>query len=56
MVPWANREQMQASRRTLLADVASTSTDALVVFTHENFPPWGRIVGDEASGYRWQRA
>jgi len=53
MVPWANPEQMQASRRRLLTDVASTG--ALVVFTHENFPPWGRIVGDEVSGYRWQR-
>ncbi|MFL5735158.1 MAG: MBL fold metallo-hydrolase, partial [Chloroflexia bacterium] len=53
MVPWANQEQMQASRRMLLADVASTG--ALVVFTHENFPPWGRIVGDEVSGYHWQR-
>ena len=56
MVPWANQKQMRSSRRMLLADVASTSTDALVVFTHENFPPWGRIVGDEVSGYRWQRA
>ncbi len=56
MVPWANQEQMRSSRRTLLADVASTSTGALVVFTHENFPPWGCIVGDEVGGYRWQRA
>jgi glyoxylase-like metal-dependent hydrolase (beta-lactamase superfamily II) len=54
MVPWANQEQMRASRRRLLNDVAST--DALVVFTHETFPPWGRIVGDEVRGHRWQRA
>lgn len=53
MVPWANQEQMLASRNRLLAE--ATSTDALVVFTHETFPPWGRIVGDEVSGYRWQR-
>ena len=53
MVPWANQEQMPASRHRLLAGVAST--DALVVFTHETVPPWGRIVGDEVSGYRWQR-
>jgi glyoxylase-like metal-dependent hydrolase (beta-lactamase superfamily II) len=54
IVSWAEREQMEASRRKLLDAVAST--DALVVFTHENFPPWGRIVGDEGSGYRWQRS
>jgi glyoxylase-like metal-dependent hydrolase (beta-lactamase superfamily II) len=54
MVPWANQEQMLASRHKLLNDVAST--DALVVFTHEEFPPWGRIVGDEGGGYHWQRS
>lgn len=54
MVPWANQEEMLASRRRLLYAVASA--DALVVFTHETFPPWGRIVGDEVRGYRWQRA
>ena len=53
-MPWAGQEQMLTSRRTLLDAVAST--DALVVFTHETFPPWGRIVGDEGSGYHWQRA
>jgi glyoxylase-like metal-dependent hydrolase (beta-lactamase superfamily II) len=52
-VPWADQEQMQASRRRLLESAAST--DALVVFTHENFPPWGRVVRDEGTGYRWQR-
>jgi hypothetical protein len=45
---------MLASRRRLLGE--ATSTDALVVFTHETFPPWGRIVGDEVKGYRWRRA
>jgi glyoxylase-like metal-dependent hydrolase (beta-lactamase superfamily II) len=52
-VPWADQQQMQASRRRLLESAAST--DALVVFTHENFPPWGRVVRDEGTGYRWQR-
>ena len=30
--------------------------DAVVVFSHEKFPPWGRIVVDEGAGFRWQRA
>jgi glyoxylase-like metal-dependent hydrolase (beta-lactamase superfamily II) len=54
MVPWADQERMAASRRKLLDD--AVSADALVVFSHENFPPWGRIAGDEATGFRWQRA
>jgi glyoxylase-like metal-dependent hydrolase (beta-lactamase superfamily II) len=54
MVPWADPQQMPASRRRLLDD--ALSTDALVIFSHENFPPWGRIVANEGGGYRWQRA
>jgi glyoxylase-like metal-dependent hydrolase (beta-lactamase superfamily II) len=54
MVPWADPKQMSASRRKLLDD--AISTDALVVFSHEDFPPWGRIVQTEGSGFRWQRA
>lgn len=54
MVPWADPKQMPASRRKLLKD--ATSTAALVVFSHERFPPWGRIVRDQSSGFRWQRA
>jgi glyoxylase-like metal-dependent hydrolase (beta-lactamase superfamily II) len=54
MVPWADKTQMRASRRKLLDDAAST--DALVVFSHEHFPPWGRIVGSRETGYHWQRA
>jgi glyoxylase-like metal-dependent hydrolase (beta-lactamase superfamily II) len=54
MVPWADRTQMPASRRSLLDD--AVSTDALVVFSHEHFPPWGRIVRHEGGGFRWQRA
>jgi glyoxylase-like metal-dependent hydrolase (beta-lactamase superfamily II) len=53
MVSWADAKQMGASRRNLLDD--AVSTDALVVFSHENFPPWGRIVRDEGKGIRWQR-
>lgn len=54
MAPWADPKQMRASRRKLLGD--AVSTDALVVFSHENFPPWGRIVRNEDDGFRWQRA
>jgi glyoxylase-like metal-dependent hydrolase (beta-lactamase superfamily II) len=54
MVPWADPKQMAASRRKLLDD--AVSTDALVVFSHERFPPWGRIVRNEGRGFRWQRA
>jgi glyoxylase-like metal-dependent hydrolase (beta-lactamase superfamily II) len=54
MAPWADSKQMWASRRKLLKD--AVSTDSLVVFSHENFPPWGRIVGNEDDGFRWQRA
>ena len=54
MVPWADPKQMAASRRELLDD--AVSTNALVVFSHEHFPPWGRIVRNEGRGFRWQRA
>jgi glyoxylase-like metal-dependent hydrolase (beta-lactamase superfamily II) len=54
MVPWADSRQMSASRRKLLDN--AVSTEALVVFSHANFPPWGRIARNEGGGYRWQRA
>ena len=54
MVTWADQKQMQASRRKLLDD--AVSTNALVVFTHANFPPWGRIVPNEDSDFSWRRA
>lgn len=54
MVPWADPERMRDSRRKLLDD--AVSADAVVVFSHEKFPPWGRIVVDEGAGFRWQRA
>jgi len=53
MVPWADATQMLASRRKLFDEVAST--DALIVFSHESFPPWGRVVRDEGDGFRWRR-
>jgi hypothetical protein len=43
---------MRVSRERLLAE--ATASDATLVFTHEPFPPWGRIVR-AGSGYRWQR-
>jgi glyoxylase-like metal-dependent hydrolase (beta-lactamase superfamily II) len=50
----ADQERLRGTRRKLLDD--AISTDALVVFSHENFPPWGRIVENKGSGVRWQRA
>jgi glyoxylase-like metal-dependent hydrolase (beta-lactamase superfamily II) len=54
MVPWADPKPMATSRRKLLD--GAVSTDALVVFSHDRFPPWGRIVRNEGSGFRWHRA
>jgi len=41
-----------ASRRRLMA--AAAGSGATVVFSHEHFPPWGRISSRE-EGYHWQR-
>jgi glyoxylase-like metal-dependent hydrolase (beta-lactamase superfamily II) len=51
--PGRDAAVMRASRERL-ADEAARSR-ALVIFSHERFPAWGRIVrtGD---GYRWERA
>lgn len=54
MVPWTEREQMVASRRKLLDDAVCTG--AVVVFSHETFPPWGHIVRDRGGSFRWKRA
>ncbi len=55
--PWVSRGRdqgaMRASRARLLADAAAAR--ATIVFAHEPFPPWGRIVRADG-GYRWQRA
>ncbi len=52
IVPWADAAGMGASRQRLLED--AIATDAVVVFTHETFPPWGRIARRDG-GYRWER-
>jgi len=53
MVPWADPKRMAVSRRRLLDD--AVSADALVVFSHEDFPPWGRIAPNRGHGFRWAR-
>lgn len=52
IVPWADEAGMRASRQRLIDD--AIATDAVVVFTHETFPPWGKIVRGDG-GYRWER-
>jgi hypothetical protein len=51
-VPWADEQRMRATRCKLPDD--ATSTDALVVFTHESFSPCGQTVGNEGGGFRRQ--
>jgi len=43
---------MQASRERLTTEAVPCG--ATLVFTHEHFPPWGRIVAS-GSGHRWER-
>jgi glyoxylase-like metal-dependent hydrolase (beta-lactamase superfamily II) len=50
--PWVDLPAMRASRDRILADVVPSG--AIVNFTHERFPMWGRIVATE-NGYRWER-
>jgi glyoxylase-like metal-dependent hydrolase (beta-lactamase superfamily II) len=50
--PHADLETLLPTRRRVFADAAGDN--ALVVTTHERFPPWGRIVA-AGDGYRWQR-
>ena len=52
--PGRDVEANQRSRERLLAEVAPSR--ALLVFTHERFPPWGRAEVAPAGGYRWRRA
>ena len=47
-----NPSAMLASRRQLLADAATSG--ATIVFSHEPFPAWGRIVKSDGA-YGWQR-
>ena len=53
VMPNRDIRTMRASRERLLSEAAET--EATVVFTHEPFPPWGRIMrtGD---GYTFKRA
>jgi glyoxylase-like metal-dependent hydrolase (beta-lactamase superfamily II) len=53
--PGRDGDASRASRQRLSA--AAAAEGATVVFTHEHFPPWGRIVAapSGAAGYRWQR-
>lgn len=55
-VEWAppNRDvaALAASRRALLSEAAAH--DSVLVFTHDRFPGWGRIV-KKGDGYRWTR-
>jgi len=50
--PHADLATLLPTRRRVFADVARDN--ALVVTTHERFPPWGRIIA-AGDGYRWQR-
>ena len=50
--PFRNKEAMMLSRQRLLED--AVASQATVVFAHELFPGWGRIV-QEGDGYRYQR-
>lgn len=55
-VEWApsNRDvaALASSRRRLLAEAAAP--DAVLVFSHDRFPAWGRVVRTGA-GYAWER-
>lgn len=52
IVPWADEAQMRASRQRVIE--AAIGDDAVVVFTHAAFPPWG-IIESAGDGHRWQR-
>lgn len=50
--PWVDLLAMRASRERLLAEAVPTG--ATIIFTHEHFPAWGRIVAADG-GYHWER-
>ena len=50
--PGRDRAALAASRGWLSAEAAATG--ATLAFSHEAFPPWGRIAA-AADGYRWER-
>lgn len=49
--PGRDAATMRASRERVLAD--AVPANAVVVFSHERFPGWGRIARAD-DGYRWQ--
>ncbi len=51
--PWGDRAALRASREWLAA--RAVSAQATLIFTHDPFPAWGRIVQANSS-YRWERA
>ncbi|HEX3723709.1 MAG TPA: MBL fold metallo-hydrolase [Nitrolancea sp.] len=51
--PGRDQAAMIASRQRLIDE--SVPTGALCLYTHHQFPGWGRIVADNG-GYRWVRA
>jgi len=50
--PGRDRAVAIDSRQRLLTE--ATASNAVLVYTHERFPPWGRTV-PTASGYAWER-
>lgn len=50
--PGRNPAALRASRERLIADAVPRR--ATLVFTHERFPAWGRVVR-AGTGYRWER-
>jgi glyoxylase-like metal-dependent hydrolase (beta-lactamase superfamily II) len=50
--PWVDLSAMRPSRERLLAEAVPAT--ATVVFTHEPFPPWGRITRTD-EGHRFER-
>lgn len=50
--PWVDLPTMRASRERFLAE--AVPTDATIVFTHEHFPAWGRIIASNG-GRHWER-
>jgi glyoxylase-like metal-dependent hydrolase (beta-lactamase superfamily II) len=50
--PFRNKAAMMVSRQRLMED--AVASNATLVFAHEQFPGWGRIV-QSGEGYRWER-
>jgi glyoxylase-like metal-dependent hydrolase (beta-lactamase superfamily II) len=50
---WHDRDAIRASRERFFAEPALSQ--AVLVYTHGDFPAWGRVV-PTAAGYRWEVA